>query len=114
MLTLREKCVLQYIVEHCDDVLKDIEGLSNEEFENNKTIQRSVCMSLFQIGELSKTFSDKFIKSHPGVLWGGIKGMRDIIGHAYGIIKYDDIWNTATEEVEVLKKYCEQILEENK
>lgn len=113
MLNLREKFVLTYIVQHCNDIIHDVENLTKEEFKNNGTIQRSVCLSIFQIGELSKTFSKDFLKEYTGVPWGKIKGIRDIIGHAYGTIMFDDIWDSATIDVPALKKYCESIINEN-
>ena len=40
MLSLREKCLLEYIIEHCNDILFDIKGMDEKSFINNSTIQR--------------------------------------------------------------------------
>lgn len=110
MLSLREKCLLEYIIDHCNDVLFDIKGMDEESFNNNSTIQRSVAFSIFQIGELSKEFSNDFVKQHTEVPWKRIKGMRDVIGHAYGTITIDRVWCTASIDIVELKNYCESIL----
>ena len=46
--------------------------------------------------------------------WDDIKGMRDIVAHQYGTIKFDDVWKTASQEIKPLREYCENILDENK
>ena len=45
MLSLREKCLLEYIIDHRNDVLFDIKGMDEESFNKNSTIQRSVAFS---------------------------------------------------------------------
>ncbi len=45
------------------------------------------------------------------ITWSAIKGMRNIIAHDYGMIRLNVVWNTAMEDVPVLKSFCEAHLE---
>ena len=40
--------------------------------------------------------------------------MRDKIGHGYGTVKMNDVWDTAIEDIKPLKDYCQQIINDNK
>lgn len=39
--------------------------------------------------------------------------MRDVIGHGYGTIDVEIVYNTTKDNISVLSKYCEKILEDN-
>lgn len=41
-----------------------------------------------------------------------IKGMRDIIGHGYGTIDLEIVWNTAKTNIKDLHKYINTVLED--
>ena len=45
--------------------------------------------------------------------WSIIKSMRNLIVHAYHKIDLDTIWETATEDIPKVAKFCKTILEEN-
>ena len=45
--------------------------------------------------------------------WKQIKGMRDIIGHGYGTIDNEIVYNTAKESIPELNDYCSKLLDTN-
>ena len=102
------------IIEHCKRIEGKIIGATRETLDSNKDVEEIICFNILQIGELAKNLSSDFIKKYPKVLWGKIKGMRDVVAHGYGTIDLNRVWETASEEVKPLREYCEQILEENK
>ena len=65
------------------------------------------------IGEAAKKLSNDFINENDKVAWKSIKGMRDILVHAYGSIDIVTIWKTSKQDITPLKNYCEEILDKD-
>ena len=110
MISMKEIGLLKNIIRHCERIEATIEGVSKEEFLQNIDKIEICCFNTFQIGELAKRFSEDFEKRFSKVPWKDIKGMRDVIGHGYGKIDYEDIWNTSTRDIKPLHQYCLDIL----
>jgi uncharacterized protein with HEPN domain len=63
-------------------------------------------MSLLQIGELSGHLSDDFRTATRNKMdWPAVKGMRNLFAHNYGTMDIDKIWNTATDDIPLLKSF---------
>ena len=114
MVEIKETGILLHIIDHCVRVEETVNGINRTEFDNDKDIKDVVCFNIFQIGELAKHLSPSFILEYSGVPWDKIKGMRDRIGHGYGTINWDNVWNTATNDIKPLREYCEKVLNKNK
>ena len=106
MVGTKDRGLLLYIISHCKRIEEKTNGLTKEQFYKNIDIQEIVCFNIFQIGELAKNLSLEFIISHNKIPWKNIKGMRDRIGHGYGTIKLEDVWNTAINDITPLKDFC--------
>lgn len=113
MLTVKEKGLLINIVKHCDKIESKMVSLTREEFDKDEDIREIICFNIFQIGELAKNFSSEFVKNNGEVPWKQIKGMRDRIGHGYGSIDLDVVWDTALLDIPPLNEYCKRLLEDN-
>lgn len=70
---------------------------------NDRMCKKAIVMSLINIGELSKSFSEEFLASMPGIPWKAIRGFRNIAAHQYGIIDFEDVYKTVTEDIPTLK-----------
>ncbi len=114
MLTVKEKGLLINIVKHCEKISAKIATLDRKSFDEDEDIREIICFNIFQIGELAKNFDQEFINRYGGVPWKHIKGMRDKIGHGYGTIDLDRVWNTALLDIPPLNEYCKKILSENR
>ena len=110
MVTVKEESVLLGIINHCKRIEETVALIDGNECNCNDDIKDIICFNILQIGELAKHLSEDFLTKHPNVPWSKIKGMRDIIVHGYGTIKWERVWVTATEDVEPLREYCESIL----
>ena len=66
-------------------------------------------MSLINIGELSKSFTDDYLSAMPGIPWKAIRGFRNIAAHQYGIIDFEDMFKTITEDIPTLKSALQAI-----
>jgi uncharacterized protein with HEPN domain len=55
-----------------------IEGFNLEKFISDERTKRAVCMTLINIGELTKNLTEGFRLTHNHIPWRAIAGMRDI------------------------------------
>ncbi|MBQ8972840.1 MAG: DUF86 domain-containing protein [Clostridia bacterium] len=70
---------------------------------NDRMCQKAIVMSLINIGELSKSFTESYLATMPNIPWKAIRGFRNIAAHQYGIIDFEDIFKTVTEDISILK-----------
>ena len=105
MLDVKDKGRLSQIIKHCLKIEKKMSDVTLEDFEDDEDLREIICFNIFQIGELTKKYNE--------VPWKEIKGMRDVIGHGYGTIDVEIVYNTTKDNISVLSKYCEKILEDN-
>lgn len=113
MLSVKDKGILLNIIDHCIRVEETLINVDKQKFNNDKNIKDIVCFNIFQIGELAKHLSLEFISMFNGVPWKNIKGMRDIIGHGYGTIEWNRVWNTALNDIKPLHNYCDEVINNN-
>ena len=110
MLTVKEKGILLYIINHCKRIETTIDGINEDNFYSNDDLKEIVCFNLLQIGELTNNLSSDFTNKYNGVPWDKIRGMRNRIAHGYGVIQINRVWQTAFEDIKPLREYCEAII----
>ena len=54
----------------------------------------------------------EFRNEYNQIPWKNIAGMRDIVVHNYETIDKTILWNVANEEIEKIKIFCEEILDD--
>lgn len=108
----RDITVICRILKYCIEVEKAIElfGKSLENFKNNAVFRNAVSMPIMQIGELTKHISDEFKASHTDIPWSVIRGMRNWFAHSYYGMDITKIWETAVDDIPVLRGFCEDIV----
>ena len=104
--------ILNKMIQYCDEI-----GEANDHFDNslemlktNSTYKNAVAMCILQIGELTKHLSDDFRAAYTGMPWQDIKSMRNIAAHRYGDFRIEMLWDTVTDDIPALRKYCEDII----
>ena len=113
----RDRQILVKILKYCDEVIiaNELYHSDKELFEDEKqgfVYKNSVCMSILQIGELSKNLSEEFARQYPGIPLKVMARMRDILAHHYGGINTNITFSTATKDVPEVKKQVSVILAE--
>lgn len=105
----RDKSILIHIVRYCDQISEAIDIFGNDYtiFLSTNTYRNACCLCLLQIGELVGTLSDNFTSAHTEVPWKQIKGFRNIVAHAYGTIEPDVVWDIISNDLPILKDYCQ-------
>ena len=94
------------------DEIADIEAFTaqrnSEELTKDKMWQKAVVMCLINIGELSKALTEDYQATMPQIPWKAIRGFRNIAAHQYGIIDFNDVYKTITEDIPKLRAALEQ------
>ena len=91
---------LDHIQQASTDACGFVEGLSKDDFVEDKRTQQAVIMSLIIIGEAVTKVMDghaEFAKTHAQVPWRAMRGMRNRIAHGYFDINLDVVWDTVQE-----------------
>ena len=107
---------LLHIRQHCTDVSEFIRrfGEDYDTFENDRVFFNAVAMSILQIGELSGGLSAEFRNSTAAEMpWAMIRGMRNLLAHAYGEIDAVMLWDTARNDIPKVLEFCERYLQDN-
>ncbi len=108
---------LMHIRAYCRDIAEFIErfGKDYSIFIQDRAYFNAVSMCILQIGELANGLSAGFREETKGRMqWGMIRGMRNWLAHAYTEMDESVIWETASNDIPELFKFCENILESDK
>jgi len=100
----RNEIITKKILGEIDDINKFIGKMTEEEFYNDAKTQKAIVMSLINIGELSKSFSDDFMESNKKIPWKKVQAMRNVAAHKYESIDMQIVWDTIQISVMELKK----------
>ncbi len=111
-----DKQRLSHMFDYCVEIEKTINryGKSFEIFNEDADYQRSVSFCILQIGELSGGLSPEYKRETSNLMqWSAMKGMRNLVAHNYGSMSRAVIWETAVNDIPVLKDFCKKQLEED-
>ena len=92
----------KYIAEIDDD---------REAFENDIEKQDAVIRRIEIIGEATKKLENDFREQYSEISWRKMAGMRDVLIHEYDQIDLDLIWEVVTNDLPILKKSVQDILD---
>ena len=101
---------LNDIREAIQRILTYTAGLTYQQFMEDIKTQDAVVRNLEIIGEAAKNLSANLRKSHSGVPWKDLMGMRDKMIHHYFGVNYEIVWTIAKEELAGLLPQIERIL----
>lgn len=88
---------LDHMQQAAADACGFIEGLTREDFLEDKRTQQAVILSLIIIGEAATKVVDgyiEFAQTHEQVPWRNMRGMRNRIAHGYFDVNLDVVWDT--------------------
>jgi len=80
-----------------------IRDLDFDGFLDSDITQRAVAMTMINIGELSKKFSEPMLENMTSVPWDEIRGLRNFVAHQYGDVDMERMWNTLMYDIPELK-----------
>ena len=105
---------LQKIKTHCVNIQRTIQDISADYFKSVDGVDaRDVCaFRLFQIGEHSHKLSDELKTNYPDFAWSAAYRFRNVLGHDYDGVSFNAIWKSCKNDIPVLLKYVEKIINE--
>ena len=106
-----EELFLQDIVKSIDDVRRFLDGVEESKFLPDEILQNAVLMKLVVIGEAAARLSNEIRERYPEIEWKSIIGFRNISVHAYFSVKWNIVWVTATNDLEILRETVIKILQ---
>jgi uncharacterized protein with HEPN domain len=87
----------------CLRVMGYVEGASRSDLDQDSLLVSACCYQVAVMGEAVKRLSPTTRSKHPEVQWKDIAGMRDRLIHGYDSVDIDELWKTATEDVQALQ-----------
>lgn len=102
--------LLKHMLEDITDMEMFIEDMDFDSFSINILVRKGVCMSLINIGELTKSLSREFTSSHPQIPWKNIAGLRDVTAHKYHTLNLEIIWQVIISDIPSLKTFIKSII----
>ncbi len=105
----RDYQIISKILQEINIIENLVIGYDLEKFVEDERTKRAVCMTLINIGELTKSLTEDFKQAHNYIEWRGIAGMRDITAHKYQTLKMGDVWVTLDNDIPKLKVQLKDI-----
>ena len=106
----KDKVYLTHIVDAISDIEKFMNGVSKEQFFENREKQYAVLRALEIIGEATKNLSAELKTENSDADWKHIAGMRDKLIHAYFGVNLPLVWETVKKDLPQLKKQAQKLL----
>jgi len=107
----RDDIVLKDIINAAQLIAAFVEGFGKDTFIDDWKTRSAVLYQLTVIGEAVKRLSPEFRLVQTQVPWTSMAGMRDHLVHAYDLVDWDEVWETATRDVPSLLKQIEALSE---
>jgi uncharacterized protein with HEPN domain len=99
---------------HILDAIETIEGylanLSENEFLTHAMAKDAVVREIEIIGMAANNISDEFQEDHHEIPWMKIVGIRNKIAHEYFNVNYSIVWDTAQDDLPLLKEAIKKLL----
>lgn len=104
---------LEHIAQAIQRATKYVEGFDSVKFQETDWAQDAGVRNIEIIGEAASRIQQQepeFVKAHPELPWGKMRGMRNRMIHNYFDINVDVVWNTIKEDLPILKEQIDGLL----
>ena len=95
---------INFLLKHITLIKNDLKDKSCDEFGKSDLLVRATAFSLVQIGEQMNKLATYLQKDYPQVPWSKAIGMRNIIVHVYNNVDAQQIYSTATGNLDELEQ----------
>lgn len=108
----RDIAVAQNILREINDVDDFLRGISEADFLQSRLLQKATVMSLLNIGEQTKLFTDALEEAMAWMPWQDMRSARNLAAHTYDALDMDDVWETYQSDLPELRRQMNWILTE--
>lgn len=100
---------IQDILTSITDVEEFIEGMTFEDFSNDKKTVNAAIRSLEVLGEATRHIPRNVRAKYKAVPWAKMAGLRNVLIHEYMGVDLKTVWNIMTKRIYELKPAIEVI-----
>lgn len=108
---LRDKSSLIDILNSCESIARFINNKLKGDFYNDEILQEAVMRKIEIIGEATNRISDDLKNLYPDLPWKKMKAIRNILIHMYDELDLDIVWDTAVNDIPIVKNRIEEIIQ---
>ena len=80
-----------------------------EDFLDDRKTRNAVERNLEIMGEAAKCVSQEMRANHPDMPWRAIIGLRNVLAHEYGDLRYEVLWAVIEEKLPLLIQKMEEM-----
>lgn len=106
----RNETITKKIIREIETIDRFVVGMNESDFLTDDKTQRAVTMTLINIGELSKAYTEDFLDSKKNIPWKAIQATRNVAAHNYEIIDMSIIWDTIKVSLPVLQYELKSVI----
>ncbi|MBO7052673.1 MAG: DUF86 domain-containing protein [Prevotella sp.] len=106
----RDKGRIQDIIEHSSNVEELMQGLTYDDFLNDKRTYYAVMKNIEIVGEAAFMLTKAYKESHPQTPWKIVMGMRHVLVHVYANVVSTTLYDTAKSDIPMLRQQAEKYL----
>jgi uncharacterized protein with HEPN domain len=107
----RDQDALLDIVERID-LIRAHGPADLDELRTDVTRQAATLHWLLIVGEAANRVSPDLRERHPEVPWRAIVDFRNLVAHAYDLVRLDEVWRVIEDDLPQLEAQVRAILEE--
>lgn len=102
---------LRHILDAIGKIEKYLHGYERQTFQTDEKTQDAVVRQMEIIGEAATSLTRDLRSKNPQVEWQFAAAMRNRLIHGYFDIDAEIVWDTTQNDLPILKKQIEEILE---
>ena len=102
---------LLHIMDAFVQIERYTDGVSHDDFMENRLLQDGVIRQLEIMGEASRSLSEDIRNDYPHIPWRHMIGLRNRMIHAYFDVNLQIIWEIIQGDIPNLKKDIKYVLE---
>lgn len=107
----RDDATLLDIADAITHIQAFMNGVTKTGFLEDPKTQSAVLYQLLVIGEAVKRLTTGFRTKNSMIPWTLMAGMRDHLIHAYDSVDWEEVWNTVTDDIPVLKVQIQSLMQ---
>jgi uncharacterized protein with HEPN domain len=109
---LSDKLRVHHILDAIAEVEAYVAGVTETEFLENSEKRFATIKQIEIVGEACNKISADLQVTHPEIPWAEVIGFRNISIHEYHNVSFHIVWDIAKNDLPILKRQFELILEE--
>jgi uncharacterized protein with HEPN domain len=111
-MTLRDEAYLRHMLDAIDRVAEAVSRTTLRDFEKDWVIQDAIIRELQIVGEAAGRITRELTTSRPEIPWAEITGLRHKLVHDYFVVDLRIVWQTATEDVPLVRPLIAKLLDD--